>query len=57
MGSIYFHEPLYHSHALSGYDISYNINYYIKDKYKILYNKNIGFTKDNLDVIKECNKI
>lgn len=46
IGSIYFHEPLYH-----------NIKYFKNDKYKILYDKNIDFTKDNLDLIKECNKI
>ena len=45
--SIYFHEPLY-----------YNINYYSdSEQLKYLYNKNIEFTKENFDVIKECDKI
>lgn len=44
MGSIYYHEPLYH-----------NISYYtIKDQSKSLYDKNIDFTKKNFDVSKEC---
>ena len=47
MGTIFFHEPLYH-----------NMNYYdIKNKFKILHDKNINFTKDNFDVIKECDKL
>lgn len=47
MGTIFFHEPLYH-----------NIPYYDREnKFKILYDKNINFTKDNFDVIKECDKL
>ena len=47
MGSIYFHEPLYH-----------NIKYYIKSgPSKSLYDKNIDFKKENLDVEKECEKV
>jgi hypothetical protein len=47
MGSIYFHEPLYH-----------NIKYYIKSgSSKSLYDKNIDFKKENLDVSKECEKV
>jgi hypothetical protein len=47
MGSIYFHEPLYH-----------NIKYYEgSEQSKYLYNKNIDFTKENFDVIKECDKV
>ena len=47
MGSVYFHEPLYH-----------NIKYYIKNyKSKFLYDENIDFTTENLDVSKECEKV
>jgi hypothetical protein len=47
MGTVYFHEPLYH-----------NIKYYIKNyKSKFLYDENIDFTKENLDVSKECEKV
>jgi hypothetical protein len=47
MGSIYFHEPLYN-----------NLYYYIKDEpEKSLYDKNIDFKKEDLDVEKECEKI
>jgi len=47
IGLIYFHEPLYH-----------NINYYNEsNQSKYLYNKNIDFNKDKLDVMKECDKI
>ena len=47
MGSVYFYEPLY-----------YNINYYIlNEPEKSLYDKNINFTKENLDVSRECEKV
>lgn len=47
MGSVYFYEPLY-----------VNIKYYIKNyQSKFLYDKNIDFTKENLDVEKECEKV
>ena len=47
MGSVYFHEPLYH-----------NIKHYVKNyKSKFLYDENIDFTKENLDVSKECEKV
>lgn len=49
IGSIYFHEPLYH-----------NINYYHhkENKHsKYLYDKNIDFTRENFDIVKECDKI
>ena len=47
MGSIYFYEPLYN-----------NLKYYITtDQSKSLYDKNIDFTKENLDVSKECEKV
>ena len=47
MGSVYFHEPLYH-----------NIKHYVKNyKSKFLYDENINFTKENLDVSKECDKV
>lgn len=47
IGSVYFYEPLY-----------YNIKYYVlNEPKKSLYDKNIDFTKDNLDVDKECEKV
>ena len=47
MGSVYFHEPLYH-----------NIKHYLKNyKSKFLYDENTNFTKENLDVSKECEKV
>jgi hypothetical protein len=47
MGSIYFYEPLYN-----------NLKYYIKNEpEKSLYDKNIDFKKEDLDVSKECEKI
>jgi hypothetical protein len=47
MGSVYFYEPLYN-----------NLKYYIKNEpEKSLYDKNIDFTKEDLDVEKECEKI
>ena len=47
MGSVYFYEPLY-----------VNIKYYVLDEpKKSLYDKNIDFTKENLDVEKECEKV
>ena len=47
MGSVYFYEPLYN-----------NLYYYIKNEpEKSLYDKNIDFKKEDLDVEKECEKI
>ena len=47
MGFVYFYEPLY-----------VNIKYYFSNEpKKSLYDKNIDFTKDNLDVEKECEKV
>ena len=47
MGFVYFYEPLY-----------VNIRYYVlNEPKKSLYDKNINFTKDNLDVDKECEKV
>ena len=47
MGSVYFYEPLYN-----------NLKYYIKNEpEKSLYDKNIDFKKEDLDVEKECEKV
>ena len=47
MGSVYFYEPLYN-----------NLLYYIKNEpEKSLYDKNIDFKKEDLDVEKECEKV
>ena len=47
MGSVYFYEPLYN-----------NLKYYIKNEpEKLLYDENIDFKKEDLDVEKECEKV
>ena len=46
MGRIYFYEPKY-----------YNLYYYYGGKYANDYDKDINFTKDDLDVDKICGKI